>query len=37
MDEANGQIGKRTRRIIIAFVVAPADSHPVNVRFMPAA
>lgn len=37
MNEATGEIGKRTRRIIIAFVVAPADTHPVNVRFMPAA
>lgn len=37
LDEATGQIGKRTRRIIIAFVVAPAEDRPVNVRFMPAA
>lgn len=37
MNEATGEIGKRTRRIIIAFVVAPAADHPVNVRFMPAA
>lgn len=37
MNEATGEIGSRTRRIIVAFVVEPAEEHPVNVRFQPAA
>lgn len=37
LDEATTVIGKRTRRIIVAFTVAPAEEQPVSVRFMPAA
>lgn len=36
LNDATGTIGKRTRRIIVAFTVAPAEEQPVSVRFMPA-